>query len=296
MWVLPSFILRLRKPYTITKRSVWDILVIWCIFYALAIIIGWLLNIILSKFGITPNPNILQDFIVENNTRKVLMIVVLLWPLLEELIFRMPQKYHIWNLSILLGGICYIVFSLLSHYQLSDYLYVSQDFNILISIWIILLIWVIFRYMLWWWEDKLSWLWIKYSRWIIFISTLLFGLMHISNFGEWLDRRYLIWLMVIPQFILWYMLSYVRWSRWWTMWWIIHSLHNLVSFLPILLFKQILWPDTNLLFDNPQKIMEVIDIYPQIGVYGSIIWFVFLLILSTAIYGMIDRVKSSSED
>lgn len=78
MSVLSSFVSWLKNPFTTTKRSIRDMIVVWCVFYAGVIIISGIINFVLSKLGITSSPDILQDFILENDIWKVLLVVVVL--------------------------------------------------------------------------------------------------------------------------------------------------------------------------------------------------------------------------
>lgn len=185
----------------------------------------------------------LQEFVFGENIRLVLMLIVFLWPLMEELLFRAGMKWWWRNVSRLVWA---IIFALIKYFlgDTISHLWINSQF--LKSI-----LW----YGIYWFCVILSFHTLKpifpsisriYSRaWrLIFrVMTLAFGCVHLSNYdiSQW---NYLILLLIIPQILLWIMLWFVRCKRglWYSI--LLHMFHNMVQIIPLLLMKQIIWKST----------------------------------------------------
>lgn len=297
--VLWSFVNFCKYPIIWEKRTVREIIKLWSAVYLGVMIISAIVTSILSKWGISADPDLLRDFVIEGWVWKVLLTVVVIGPLIEELMFRLPQKYHIRNISISIAGFVYLWYTAFGGDVISDYLdmyHIDEWWRMIFVLLVILVLGGIVRLLLDRYEDKLSSFWTKYSRWIVFGLTAIFGLVHISNFSDGWRYRYVIWLMIIPQFVLWYMLSFVRRNRWWIAWWILHWFHNLISFVPILLMKKALGDDINALFNTPEKAMEIVSSHPQVWVYGMLIGLLFITIFVISIWAWIEWIKESGEN
>lgn len=299
MPVLWSFMEFVKQPKSWKKRSWFDIIKLWSCIYLTVIIIGSIINILLYRFGVDTNPDLLRDFVVGEDIWKVFLVVVLVGPLIEEIIFRLPQKYHIRNISFVFAGLIYLAVSLIMDQKISDYLDmygVDKSISFLLVLVFVTLIAIVLRYILKRYEDKLSQFWSRHAKMIVFISTAIFWLIHITNFWEGWKYRYLLWMMVIPQFLLGYMLSFVRWNRWRLAWRALHSIHNLVLFLPIVLLRQLLWSDINILIDHPEKSMELATKYPQLGIYGMVVLLFFTIVFVVSVVWWIEWIKYNSKN
>ena len=254
------------------------------IFYRLAtlsftLMISIFLNYIMKQNGISETQNMLYSFFNQNSRLYLLLSVVFFWPMFEEFIFRSLLRpklriiylRFIWFIYLISKKYIYNLFlsqHILWFFDLSNYL-ARSDYSLYIYLWVILFILCI----IW-----LFYLIAKYRQFIydfvfhyftIFfrLSCLIFGLVHITNFSEFVAPRYIYILMVIPQFTIAIFLWFVRirLGLWYSMFY--HILHNWFLSFGIL-YAKYSWVD-------------LAKIWPDIGIQNpTLVIVLFLWILS----------------
>lgn len=212
-------------------RSVFYLIVIW---YTL------LVTFIFPEIKDGLQPVKLQEFIFGEHIRKVVGLTVLLWPLMEELLFRAGIKRWGRNVSWLLWAVLFFIVRYFLGSTI-DSLWLDQIsrslLGYLIYLGCVVLCFHAFKPLF----SKLSRLYARRPWWIFWLSTLCFWLVHLSNFN--LDQwNWIMLLLIVPQILLWIMLWFVRVKRWLTYSIVLHMFHNLIQIIPIIILKQLSGP------------------------------------------------------
>lgn len=179
---LLDFLKNPRKLKEIPNLNLAGILSI--LFFALIVIVPYAL--ILEYLGIDEFDHLMEDMLA-NHTWLVIIMAVILAPIIEETIFR--HHLILTKPSIAWG----IILSIL---VISEYWYLVAGF-------IVYMLYLFFRVK----RENLPKL-----KYVIFISSFFFAIVHLGNFSEFdfVSNFYWIPFLVIPQFFIGLILSYLR--------------------------------------------------------------------------------------
>lgn len=225
---------------------------------AITILLSIFLNILMQHYGITDDQNMLYDFFNQNKRRYVLLTAVVLWPILEELVFRSLLRPNLWVIYIWLLWLIYLI----SHKFIANQINLHQlysfrsflPYSIYILWFILAIIWLF--YLLRRFHIHIYFFIKKYFYLFFWFSCIVFGLVHIMNFDKFVAPRYVYMFMVLPQLTIAVFLAFVRtnFGLWYSIFY--HMLHNaILSFM--LVYVAYLWLDltkiseTNI-FTNPE--------------------------------------------
>jgi membrane protease YdiL (CAAX protease family) len=153
------------------------------------------------------------------------LLVIFLGPLIEEVVFRLHLKYRAWVVNILLplafSGLIYIVLDS-----------IGQHVNFMIVLAAIVLLYSLFLIKN---PNALAAFWDRKFPVIFYITALSFALVHIFNFELSQEIILITPLLVAPQFVLGFLIGYLR-VRLGFMWGVaLHVSHNAVLVLPLII-------------------------------------------------------------
>lgn len=277
MSALRQLYLFLTKSRTSYDLFSWGFLFqIRAIFYGIVIMytvwISFLFPDIINEF----QPIKLQQFVFGEHILSVFLLVVLLWPLMEELLFRAGMRRWWWNVSWLLWAFFFIVVKYLLHDYVES-LHIESQFILSCIGYGLYLVCVFCSFHLSKpFFPRISRIYAKFPMIIFRLLTFAFGLVHLSNYNtsEW---WYKLILLIVPQIILWVMLWFVRmkWGLWFAI--VLHMFHNAIQLIPLLIMKQMSWVN-NILTYTPNLKAEDLFANPWMlinSMYMSLLfWFV----------------------
>ena len=283
--------------FTLEQFSIrWlSILQVCSVFYVLVIVYTLLLSYIAPGLMESMQPIKLQAFVFWESTIYVVVLAVIIWPLMEELLFRAGMKRWWRNSSFLLWALFFLVMK----YFLYDYF---RSFN-LSQFYLSLVIYLLYGscvlaafHLI---KPRLSSLSRIYTRfpWLLFWwLTILFGVVHLSNFSFTSRNRSLL-LLIVPQIILGIMLGFVRMNWWLSSSILLHMFHNLVQLIPLLILKQLVWPHKDILTYIPNMNPKDIISNPRSllsGLYGGVLFVVIAWNVYKEIQWILHHQTSSS--
>ena len=218
---------------------------------SITLILSIFLNLLMSKYGIKEDQNLLYNLFGQNKRWYIFLMVVITWPILEEMIFRSILRPNIYILYIWITWVWYIFTKkLLPNFILSEYFYNLQSYyynyiywilGILLIIWLLWLIFLVKWYIYYFCK--------KYFSLLFYLSAIIFGLVHISNFSKFVAPWYVYVLLILPQMMVGLFLWFVRvrFGLWFAI--LYHMLHNgILSF--VLIYSLFLWI-------NPTNISQI---------------------------------------
>ena len=173
---------------------------------------------ILSQFEINRQKNLLQfgDYVI--------IIVPIIGPFLEEILFRLPLSLTKTSISLSAALIMYRFTGkhLFSFDPNEVYSYIR------IGIAIVTFTSVLF-FLSYVWLEKIK---ERYFKYFFYLSAILFALVHISNFAPYnYNVLFLYPLFTLPQFFMGLILGYLRIRQGFFSAWVLHALINLPSAL-----------------------------------------------------------------
>ncbi len=211
----PKYISLERKSTHILRTSI-------KIYLLLLLIVGLInsLNLTILKAVLTlPVDN---SLVISDSYKKhicfYLITVAFFAPIMEETIFRLPLIFKPINLSLSISILIALIIQKLAGHI------VAIIFFILIFLPLISLSNT--------YNQILKSFWTNNFKFIFYFSSILFGLVHLSNYTYFENSQYLIIpILILPQLILGFLLSFIRmyYKKGLLMCIIIHSLINLVS-------------------------------------------------------------------
>lgn len=159
---------------------------------------------------------------IPDNLKKQLWIylaeVVFIAPILEEIIFRLSLFFNPWNLSISFS----ILIAVIVHKFLND----------IDTILILFLVFILIFRLTMIFKLNLNSFWNKYFKFIIYSSSILFGLVHITNYRFTESYQYLIIpILIFPQLAIGFTLSFTRlyFKKGFLICILIHMIMNIIS-------------------------------------------------------------------
>lgn len=169
------------------------------------------------------NKNLLQDSFLFN-----IFYILLLGPLIEESVFRLPLDFKKMHLLISTSIICFFFVG-------EKYKFFSlYSFQTWIKIIAILSVFIIFRRIN---REKIETYKEKYQGFCFYVIALSFGLLHITNFYNILPEnvKFFSFLFVLPQIFLGIFIGFVRLKNGFLWGLLMHSIFNLPTILVYIL-------------------------------------------------------------
>ncbi len=217
-----------ETPVAIFRRIIILISWLYVLVFPLAILITVLLKA-LNYSGV----NAVNQFAMNGNFWTVLFLGALVAPLIEELTFRLPLRFSPTNLA--LSG--FFALRIIASYISRQYF---PNENIFLYSWIIPLIFAVVLFSLCHSSQWKTWItgWYAHNFSIFFYAlTLLFGLLHITNYSDVHNILLIIVLLGIPQVIVGIVLGYIRITYGFGYGLIMHGLYNAFLLVPASLAK-----------------------------------------------------------
>ena len=171
---------------------------IFLITFSVLTIFNGFVNFILGLFFTLPKDK-LEDFFESMKIGRwaVFLLMVLIAPLLEELIFRLPLIFKTQYISIVFSVLIAALIHCLIPYLPGIILFFP--------------LFLIISYYVPKHEKFIYAIWVNYFRFVVWFSAIIFGLAHIGNFELVKTVQYFIVpFLVIPQLCMGFVLSYVR--------------------------------------------------------------------------------------
>ena len=172
-----------------------------------ALIFGGLISLAGKAGWLDADNHAVADALSEFSPVLLFLLAVIIVPLFEELIFRLPLRYE----TNPVAGVARLVTPTTS---------TPHDEELA--------------------ADRRA-IWDRYYPWIFYGLTTAFALIHLTNYSEWtLGVLLLTPLLVAPQFVMGAFAGYlrVRYGFGWA--YALHALHNLALLGPVLLFPDLL--------------------------------------------------------
>jgi len=218
-------------------EKLFDFIRIFTLQYMCTIFAGLLLFSVMQKLDYQSTDHAITDFILENSIFEILLFSSVIAPIIEELTFRAYLKPTRVNFAVSLSLIAIIAVKVLL--PIPEWLFTSTEFSGLLSYVVAIPVLTgCIAYLLKFlpYRKKLLALYHRYYIFVFYMSALLFGLVHITNFNNFKESWYLIPLFVLPQIFVGLFLGYIR-AKLGLLWAFLgHMLHNYVSISPMILF------------------------------------------------------------
>ena len=214
----------LKNPqYPIIEPKVTSVIPTAVKIYLLALLFIGLINFlnttILHSFFVLPDD---ETFVVPEKWKENLwfffMLVAIIAPFLEEVIFRLSLVFNPLNISLSVSTLISLI--------------INKLFCPLISILSFFLVFILIYKLALTYEQKIIAFWNKNFKYIFYFLALSFGLVHISNYNYIKFSQYFMApILVLPQLILGFLLSFTRiyYKKGFLICVIIHCLMNFMS-------------------------------------------------------------------
>lgn len=157
------------------------------------------------------------------------ILTCLIIPLVEEIAFRLPLCYSKINLSLSITVLSFYTinyfFTLKDHFDTENYFAVRVSLSMLFGIMCYLLCVT--------YSDSLMKLYENYFKVIFYFFSVLFAVMHISNYEFTLNTLLLTPIITLPKLISSFVRGFVRVKYGFVYCVFLHSLHNMIPFIII---------------------------------------------------------------
>lgn len=177
---------------------IWTALKVFLICYVVLTLLNGFIHWMLGCFFTLPEDK-LEELLKSSQINRwvIFVMVTLVIPIIEEYLFRFPLVFKIRNIpfffAIVVGIVIHLIFSYL------PFVLVAIAVNFLS-----------FKYILAH-EEQIFTFWIRNFRFIVWITAVTFGLVHVGNFQmEITSHSLIVPFLVIPHIGLGFVLSYVR--------------------------------------------------------------------------------------
>ncbi len=227
LMIINDFYLFLINKNQNTNKVVNNKVISFIVLFFFAFILISLIRIGIGKFIYLPT-KIMQNHLP---VYKMVLLVIIIGPLIEESILRLSLLYDKLNISISLGFALHIAITKLLNFKMFTSI---EGLVILLLFPTIIYLFLSYKKNI---NDFFTKVFDENLRLIYFVTSIIFGLIHIFNF-EITDFQVLLAsvILVLPQLLSGFILGYVRiffgfaWSV------LFHSLHNLLIGFVIYLF------------------------------------------------------------
>ena len=219
-----EFVSFLKNPqYEIIERKYTNVLFTALKIYLLALLfiglISSLSTIILRTFIHLPiDETLTVPVTFKDHLWNYFILVAFISPLLEEVIFRLSLVFNPVNISLSISTLIALIIHKIS--------------NGVISIIAFILIYLIINLLAFIYKSNFQSFWSKNFKYIFYSLSILFGLVHISNYNFLEVYQYfIIPILIFPQLAIGFILSFTRihYNKGFLICFIIHVLMNMVS-------------------------------------------------------------------
>ena len=240
----------------------------------LAILSGILISIIIARFGVAPE-NAVEQVLEDASPWAFAFLAVIAAPVLEELLFRLPitrYKRDLWLWLGLMPLLVWVVFGFTP---------------LIVSIMLVLmLIGGVMLFLIK--KERFQFLVHKSFPLLVYLTSVIFGLIHLGNYSglPWLSGGIVIF--VLPQLIIGFLLAFARVRLGFLSTILLHALHNGSITLPIL----IMYPALS-------KLESGVELLPseeiRVGI-SSVVYILYLIvIISGVIWSLVAHWKYTSK-
>jgi len=292
-----DFIDFLQKPSIVSKNGFKHSWLFWMVLVGgaqiLAIIVSLIGGLALAGFGFE-GQNSVQSAILSYPTWLFFILVAVQAPLSEELAFRLFLKPGYWRWIGSFFGISFYFQQTLPkdliflNYGLSlnfDYLLSAFANSVVLSA-VLALLWKKWPKF----QTKLEIYFSRYFAQCCYLSALLFGVIHIQNYSGLSGLIWLTPLLVLPQTIIGFVITYLR-VRMGFKWAVLaHSLYNSLAAMPIFILSFLPAEIFSKLLDRSQATVDVDFLKALTPNQTSLIFFAavfFALVLSWNLFCLI---------
>ena len=193
--------------------------------FVIKILLSFLFLGIIKFFGVGNN-NLVESMLAEFDVTLVLLIIVLVSPLYEELIFRLPLVYN----PIYLGSSIFLSFYFIGGKYIfgTGYLTIDSYFlpKLILSIVMGIAVFFFFKK-----NKNIKVVWKGNFKILYITSIVLFGLAHIRNFDFSWSQFYLVPLLISTHLLAGVILNYIRFRLGFIYCVVFHGFNNLIAFL-----------------------------------------------------------------
>lgn len=209
----------------------WTSVQIYLILVLISGIYNFVIQYILCNHNLVPDDETFSTLLnFKNNPLTLLIVISLVSPLFEEIIFRLPLIFSFSNLALAVS------------------LLISLIIRKLTGNWIFILVFLTFYFFLIWinltYESRLAVIWGKYFNIIVYFSSVLFGIIHIGNY-RFININQIIpgIILVVPNILTGFIFSFVRiyYKKGFLLCLVTHSIMNLIAFLIYMLDKNLMF-------------------------------------------------------
>jgi hypothetical protein len=219
-----EFVSFLKKPqYEVIERKCTNVLFTAIKIYLLALLIIGLISslstIILRAFIDLPiDETLTVPVTFKDHLWNYFILIAFISPLLEEVIFRLSLVFNPVNISLSISTLTSLI--------------VHKISNGIISIIAFILIYLLINQLAFIYKSNFQSFWSKNFKYIFYSLSILFGLVHISNYNFFETYQYfIIPILIFPQLAIGFILSFTRihYKKGFLICFIIHVLMNMVS-------------------------------------------------------------------
>lgn len=260
--------------------------------YAILVIIAISIALLSSIFVAGKTTNELDNYISKESILFVLVYGGIFAPLFEEIAFRIHLKMSSVRWAIFVVAQC--AFLLLSFseklvwivdlFSFTDNLYINIGINLLLSVVIFAVLFIIFKRV----KINIS---EKLYAVIFYASAIYFGFIHTANYSNIAEIWYLALLLVLPQIIAGIFMGYVRvqYGLIWSI--ILHSIYNGSLLFPVFLMASFM-SNFDIASSNIPSSSQDIAVLFFVGIYAI---FLFLVIFGALIYNIVELLLYKNE-
>ena len=228
-------------------RKFLHIFKLWSLAITITVLLGVLASYLMEVAGVEEVKNSVVDLFQEKPVYIFLFLAVVWAPITEEITFRLGLVYSPYRLGYSLAFLAVATFSLLWG-PLRGILPISlpelgvdltEQKGIYVYIPAVVVLGYILGTLL---KKKLTsataiHFYRRHFPLIFYLSSFVFGTLHVFNFYEWEGLWFLLPLLVLPQFLLGILLAYTR-MRYGMVWSVaMHFLHNGIISIPLVLLS-----------------------------------------------------------
>jgi len=198
---------------------------------------------LLAENGLLDSENhLVMEFMKDNSKAVIIILLILVGPFIEELIFRLPLRFKkVYFIPFTLIILIYAGILIFKKLHLAP----AVSIPLFVAITTFLIFYFFNRHMA---EKREITLSANYSLYFYSV-TILFALFHLSNYNYTPNLLIFAPIVVLPQFISGFLFGFIRIKQGFIWGFFLHALHNAVYTLPFLLFP----------FSNHPKLIDKID-------------------------------------
>ena len=164
----------------------------------------------------------------------VTLLIIVLVPIIEELVFRFHLKYRRWVVNVYLPMVLILTCSFLISISSSP-ISICVTFVSLIT----LIFYIVFNQKT---TNYIERIWIRKFNLVFYITTLLFALIHITNYELSLTVILLAPILILPQFIGGFFIGYLRVKAGFIWGVTLHMASNAILMLPLIISLSTAFP------------------------------------------------------